>query len=171
MTRTIRPLLALVALTLALAASPPAHAGALTDHAENHIVDAFIRGQTASFPATWHIGLSTAVCNDATPGAEPSGNGYARVAVAASLANWAGTQSAGSTTASSGTGGTTSNNAMIEFPESTGAWGTLQSVQWWDAASGGNRWICIDLATAWEIGQAGITVRFGAGQLQFQIDD
>lgn len=146
-------------------------AGALTDYAENRLVDALVRGQSVTFPATWHIALSTEVCSDSAAGAEPSGNGYERVAVAASLANWAGTQGAGTTAASSGSSGTTSNNGAITWPESTGAWGTLRSVQWYDDGSGGNRWICIDLVTTFEVAAGGVTVRFPAGALQFQIDD
>lgn len=149
----------------------PAQAAALTDYAENKLLDALVRGQTVTLPTTWHLALSTATCSDATGGAEPAGGSYARVAVAASLANWAGTQAAASTAASSGTGGTTSNNAAIAWPESTGAWGTLQSVQWYDAASGGNRWICINLTAPFEVAAAGVTVRFPAAALSFQIDN
>ena len=90
-----------------------ATAGALTDYAENKTVDALLRGQALGAPATSYIGLGTDTCSDVGNGTEPSGNGYARVAVTNSLANWAGTQSSGSTVASSGTGGTTSNNAVI----------------------------------------------------------
>lgn len=59
---------------------------------------------------------------------EVSGGSYARVALAAgavqALADWAGTQSAASTTASTGTNGTTSNNAAITFPAPTANWAT-----------------------------------------------
>lgn len=148
-----------------------AHAAALTDYAENKAVDALLRGQSLGAPATMYIGLATDTCTDSGAGTEPSGNAYARVAVTSSLANWAGTQSAGSTTASSGTGGTTSNNASIAWPASTGSWGTLQSVRWYDAASAGNSWICINLTSSLNVSGAGFTVQFTAGQLQFQIDN
>lgn len=55
---------------------------------------------------------------------EVSGGSYARVAYASTLANWAGTQAAGSTTASTGASATTSNNAPITFPAPTAAWAT-----------------------------------------------
>lgn len=53
---------------------------------------------------------------------EASYTSYAREAITSSLANWAGTQSAGSTTASTGTAltGVTSNNTAITFPAPTG---------------------------------------------------
>lgn len=168
MLKNIRLILAaLVLQVLAIAA----HAGALTDYAENKVADALLRGQSLGAPATMYIGLATDTCTDSGAGTEPSGNAYARVAVASSLANWAGTQSAGSTTASSGTGGTTSNNAAITWTASTGAWGNLQSVRWYDASSGGNSWICINLTSALNVSGAGFTVSFSAGQLSFQVDN
>ena len=146
-------------------------AGALNDYAENKVVDALLRGQSLGAPATMYIGLATDTCTDSGAGTEPSGNAYARVAVTSSLANWAGTQSAGSTAASSGTGGTTSNNGAITWTASSGAWGNLQSVRWYDAASAGNSWICINLTSALNVSGSGFTVSFSAGQLTFQIDN
>lgn len=148
-----------------------AQAGALNDYAENKVVDALLRGQSLGAPATMYIGLATDTCTDSAAGTEPSGNAYARVAVTSSLANWAGTQSAGSTAASSGTGGTTSNNGAITWTTSTGSWGNLQSVRWYDAASAGNSWICINLTSALNVSGSGFTVSFSAGQLTFQIDN
>ena len=152
-------------------ASGLAQAEALTNYAENKALDAVLRGQTLGAPATMYMGLATDTCTDAGAGTEPVGNAYARVAVTSSLANWAGTQSAGSTAASSGTGGTTSNNGAITWTASTGAWGTLQSVRWYDAASAGNSWICINLNSPLAVSGAGFTVQFAAGQLTFQIDN
>lgn len=154
-----------------LASLPPAIAGALTDYAENKLADALLRGQTLGAPATWHIGVTTDTCSDSSAGTEPSGGSYARVAVTAGLSQWSGTQSAGSTTASSGTGGTVSNNSAITFPTSSAAWGNLQAVRWYDASSAGNSWICLNLGTAFNVSGAGVTVSFPAGQLQFQIDN
>ena len=151
--------------------STVAHADALSNFGENKVMDALLRGQSLGAPATMYMGLATDTCTDAGAGTEPSGGAYARVAVTSSLANWSGTQSAGSTTASTGTNGTTSNNAVIAWPASTAAWGNLQSVRWYDAASAGNSWICINLASALNVSGAGFTVQFTAGQLQFQIDN
>ena len=148
-----------------------AQADALSNFAENKVLDAVVRGQTLGAPATMYVGLATDTCTDAGSGTEPSGNAYARVAVTSSLANWAGTQSAGSTAASSGTGGTTSNNSAITFPASTGAWGTLQSVRWYDASTAGNPWVCINLTASLSVSGSGFTVQFAAGQLTFQIDN
>lgn len=72
----------------------------------------------------------------------PSGGAYARASLSATLANWSGTQGAGTTVASSGTAGTSSNNAVITFPQPTADWVTGNQKIWgwaiYDAASGGN---------------------------------
>ncbi|WP_153117387.1 phage tail fiber protein [Rhodocyclus tenuis] len=154
-----------------LLGSALANAGAITDVGENKIVDALFRGQALAAPATWYVGAGTDVCADAGNGAEPSGNGYARVAVSASLAAWAGTQGAGTAVASSGISGLTSNNATITFPVSTGAWGTIQSVRWYDASTGGNAWVCANLGQPFQVDRAGVTVYFSAGQLTVRVDD
>lgn len=164
-------ILFLVLTIAAICAIPAAFAAALTDYAENKTVDALLRGQSIGTPATWYIGVATDTCSDSSSGTEPSGGSYARVAVTAGLTQWSGTQSAGSTTASSGTGGTVSNNSAITFPTSSAAWGNLQSVRWYDASSAGNSWICINLSAAFNVSGAGITISFPAGQLQFQIDN
>lgn len=73
---------------------------------------------------------------------EASGTGYARVALNASLANWAGTQAAASTTVSTGTLGTTSNNSAITFGTPTASWqptaGNIWGFAIFDQLTGGN---------------------------------
>lgn len=159
----------LSALVLAISALP-SHALDLTNYAENKLVDAVFRGQSLGAPATWHIGLDTVSCSETGGGTEVTGGSYARVAVTAGLTQFAGTQSAGSTVASSGTGGTTSNNAVITFPTPTAGWGTVVSVRWWDAASSGNAWICTPLTVSKTV-NIGDTVSFPAASLTFQIDN
>ena len=163
----------LISGALALALSSSVFAAALSNYGENKVVDALLRGQAIGTPATWYIALYADTCTDSGSGTEvsTSGTAYARQGVTAGLTQWAGTQSAGSTTASSGTGGTTSNNSTITWSTSTAAWGNIQSVGWTDAQTAGNRWICIDLTTPINITGAGATPSFSAGQLQFQIDN
>lgn len=117
LTRTFLPIL--LALATLFAIAPAAQAGALTDYAENKVIDAVLRGQALAAPATFYVRLNTTACSDSASGTEVTGGSYARVAVTSGLAAWAGTQSAGSTTASSGTGGTTSNNAVVNFTTPT----------------------------------------------------
>ena len=111
---------------------------AATDYLENKIIDWLLRGQSFTPPATVYVGLFTAAPSDSGGGTEVSGGSYARVGVGSSLANWAGTQSAGSTTASSGTGGQTSNNGAITFPAPTANWGTVSHFGLFDASTAGN---------------------------------
>lgn len=120
----------------------------LTNFAENRVVDALLRGQALGTPATWHVGLLTAAA-DAEVGTvtEVSGGAYARVAVTASLANFSGTQGAGTTVASNGTGGVSSNNNAITFAAPTANWGTVTHVALYDASTGGNAWVIVPLTT------------------------
>lgn len=114
--------------------------GGCSDYLCNALIDFIFRGVAWTFPATMYEALFTAAPSNSGGGTEVGGGvGYARVAIAGSLANWAGTQSAGSTAASTGTGGQTSNNAAITFPAPTGAgWGTVGWCAEYDAASAGN---------------------------------
>lgn len=170
--KSIKPLILSAGLALA-GPLQPAAAGALSDYGENKLVDALLRAQAIGTPATWYVALYTDTCSDAGAGTEvsTSGTGYARVGVTAGLTQWAGTQSAGSTTASSGTGGTTSNNATITFGAPTASWGVVQSAGWTDASTAGNRWICINLTASKTINNGDAAPSFGAGSLQFQIDN
>lgn len=110
-------------------------------------------GTSAAAQSTLFPGTANEVITDGTAGfteqqlaldagtaqVEPSGSNYARVGVAASLANFAGTQGATSTSASTGISGTTSNNVVITFPApGASAWGNVWAVQTYDAATGGN---------------------------------
>lgn len=120
---------------------------AFTDGFENKLVDFLFRGQALGLanstagagtgPANWYFGLLTATPTDSTAGTEVSGGSYARVSVASALANWAGTQGAGTTVASSGTGGTTSNNGVVTFPAPSANWGTITGMGLYDSLTGG----------------------------------
>lgn len=137
---------------------------AMSDYLENKLIDQLFRAQSAPSTATLYIGLLTSAPSDAGGGTEVSGGSYARVAVASSLANWAGTQAAGSTVASSGTGGQTSNNGAITFPTPSAGWGTVTHFGIYDAASGGNLLFWGALTIAKTINQAD-TVTFPAASL------
>lgn len=171
----------LFAAALALAAlAPLAHAGALSDWAENNLIDVLFRGQSATINSktlswsaapTYYVALATTAGSDAACGTEVTGGSYARVAVLASLTNWAGTQSAGSTTASTGTGGTTSNNNAITFPSPTANWGTVVEFCDFDAASGGNLIDRAPLTANKTINNGDAAPSFAAGAKTFQIDN
>ena len=141
-----------------------------TNYAENKIVDALFRGQSLGAPANWHFALLTAAA-DAEAGTltEISGGSYARVSVAATLANFAGTQAAGSTTASSGTGGKTSNNGAITVPAPTANWGVATHIALFDASTGGNAWIVRALATPKTINNGDPAPSFAAADFDFTL--
>lgn len=144
---------------------------AMTDYLENKLIDALLRGQAFTMPATVYVALFTATPTDAGGGTEVTGGSYARVAVASSLANWAGTQAAGSTVASSGTTGTTSNNNAITYPAPTANWGTVVAFALMDALTGGNMLIYGALNANKTVNSGDAAPQFAAGALSFQIDN
>lgn len=156
------------ALAVAMSFVAPTQAQSLSDYTENNFIDYVLRAQTWTLPANFYIGLSTAACSDASVGTEVTGGGYARVSYARSLANWAGTQSAGSTSTSSGTGGQTSNNAAITFPTPSATWGTVTHFFIADASTAGNLILCQALTTSKTI-NSGDTVSFAIGALTITI--
>ena len=164
--RTLRT--ALVGALL-IATATLAGAGNLSKYLENNLVDWLMRAQTFTPATTLYVGLSTAACSDTSVGTEVSGGSYARVSVTSSLANWSGTQAAGSTTASTGTAGRTSNNGTISFPTPTAGWGTVGWVFIADASSGGNLYVCIPLTASKTI-NSGDTVSFSANALGLTFD-
>jgi hypothetical protein len=103
--------------------------------------------------------------------AEFTGGSYARQGVTAGMtsAGFAGTQSAGSTTASTGTGGTTSNNATITFTNMPA--GNAGVFAWYDASSAGNMLEYGILTSAPVPIASGATVSFAAGALTIREDD
>lgn len=144
---------------------------AMSDYLENKIIDWLFRSQAFTPPATLHVGLLTAAPADTGGGTEVSGGSYARVAVTGSLANFAGTQSAGSTVASSGTGGTTSNNGAVTFPAPTANWGVVTHFGIYDAASAGNLLFWAPLTASKTVNNGDAAPSFAAAALTVQIDN
>ena len=108
----------------------------LTNYHRNKLIDYWYRGQTYTPPASLYAALLTAAT--AAAHTEQTGGGVARVAIGRTLTDWAGTQGDGTTAASSGTSGTTSNNAEIEFAASASAEISASYVGIFDAAASGN---------------------------------
>lgn len=144
---------------------------AKTNYFENQIIDWFFRGQTFTPPINLHFALFTVAPTDTGGGTEVTGGAYARVSVARSLAAWAGTQSAGSTTASTGTGGTTSNNSAVTFPAPTANWGSVVAVGVFDAASAGNLLVYGALTTPKTVNNGDAAPSFPAGTFTYQEDN
>jgi hypothetical protein len=161
----------LMALAAGLLLATAAFGTAMSDYLENKLLDTLLRGQSYTMPTTVYAALATSTGSDTACGTEVSGGSYARVSVTSSLSNWAGTQSAGSTTASSGTGGTTSNNNSITFPSPTANWGTVTEVCVFDASSAGNLLFRTALTTSKTINNGDAAPSFAAAALTFQIDN
>jgi len=157
---------------------------AQSDNFENKYIDWLFRGQAfglngatagaGSGPANLYISLKVAADTDSAQGAEVSGGGYARVQVASSLANWAGTQGAGSTAASTGSSGTTSNNNALQFPGGSAvsaAWGQVVGFGIHDSLTGGVELFYAPLGTPKTINQGDPAPSFAAGALTVQVDN
>jgi hypothetical protein len=168
------------AALLLAALTPFAQADAISNAWENTLIDVLIRGQNATINSktlswssapSYYVALATSAGSDTGCGTEVSGGSYARVAVVSSLANWAGTQGAGTTVASSGTGGTTSNNNAITFPAPTGNWGSVVEFCVFDASSAGNLAWRAALTQSKTINNGDAAPSFAAAALTFQIDN
>jgi hypothetical protein len=145
---------------------------AMSDYLENKIIDWLLRAQTFTPPTTAYVALFTTNDNDADSAkVEVTGGSYARVAYTSSLANWAGTQSSGSSTASTGTGGTTSNNNTITFPAPTANWGTITGVGIYDASTAGNLLFYGSLSANKTVNNGDAAPNFPAAALSIQIDN
>lgn len=106
-----------------------------TDFIEAKILDHVFGGNTVGNQytpaANLYLGLSSTPLGENGSGAtEPSGNAYARAAIANTTASWS--AAASSPTAKK-------NAVTVSFPQATGAgWGTLGYFFIADAATGGN---------------------------------
>ena len=84
----------------------------------NKILNRYFGNVSDTVASTLYLGLSTtAINNDGTGATEPSGGGYARVAVVNNKTNW-----------SNASNGILSNLTELSFPESSTSWGTVSHV-------------------------------------------
>lgn len=127
---------------------------ALSDHAENLLLNWLMTTGSATRPTAWYVALYTAAPSDSGGGTEISGNGYAR-------------QSATWDTAS-GTGGTTANSADISFTASGGNWGDVTHIGIHDASTGGNL-LWHGAMTSSKTVNDGDTLQFSTGNIDLTI--
>ena len=123
---------------------------ALTDHAENLLLNWTLTAGAATRPTAWFAALHTSAPNDASPSTgELSGNGYTREAVTFAAAS----------------GGATSNTADIEFGPCTGSnWGSVTHISIWDASTTGNALFHGALSSAVTI-NVNDSLRFATGDI------
>ena len=154
---------------------------------KTHLYKCTTAGTTAAAQSTLYPGAfgeaitdGTAVFTEQTnaalrPGSavEASYTGYSRASVASSLANWAGTQGAGTTVASSGTSvPTTSNNGTITVGASaTSGPSYVWAMALYDAASAGNCLMIEPLTTVKTINNGDPAPTIAAAALSLSIDN
>ena len=140
-----------------------------TNYTENQLVDHLYRAGTFTKPtAMWHA-LYTAAPGEAGGGTEVTGGSYARVNLAPSDTNWTATQG-GTSGASSGTTGQTSNAVAITFPTPTANWGTISHVAQHSASSAGNPYTYGTLGTPKTVNNGDPAPSFAVGALTVTID-
>ena len=150
---------------------------AMSDYLENKLVDHLFRGQSFTPPASLFVALfkSPGPGEEGSLGSEVSttGTGYARVEIVTALTAFSGTQGAGTTEASSGTGGQTSNNAAITFPVPTGNWtpdGQITHIGVFDAATAGNLLLHGALDAPKNVNLGDSAPSFAAGAMLFTLN-
>jgi hypothetical protein len=106
-----------------------------SDFSENELADK-VRGVEPTYPSNWYLSFGTAA-DDASV-TEIVHVSLPRLPYARSLANWAGTQGAGTTLASSGSSHVTSNNVDLTWATPSADLGPATHLLIWDALTGGN---------------------------------
>jgi len=131
----------------------------ITITAANAVLNLLLGGTSISVPTTYYVGLSTtALTTNGTGYTEPSGNAYARVAVANNKSNF-----------SVATIATLTNLSTITFPEATPVgWGTITYVFLANSLTAGTVWYYEALTTS-RIVQANATFIFVANALTFNM--
>lgn len=144
----------------------------MSDYLENKLIDHIFRATSYTMPATLYVALYTASPTDTGGGTEvsTSGTNYARVALNPSVSNWLSTNGTASG-ASSGTGGTTSNNATITFGAPSASWGSITHVAITDASSAGNVLFWSALTVAKTVNNGDAAPSFAVSALSIQIDN
>lgn len=133
----------------------------MASNISTYIANKFIdemTGKTEYTKPTCYVAAGTAAPgDDGATAAEPSGNGYARVATAGGDWNAASSRA-------------TTNANDITFPTASGSWGTITHVYLYDAATDGNflGWAALDSSEAISTNQiltisaSDITIQFTA---------
>lgn len=108
---------------------------ALTNFAENKLLDHLLGVAEYPMPTSLYVGLFTAAPGEGGGGTEVSGGGYARVRLTASPAS----------------SGSASNASTLTFPRATANWGIVTHVGVFDAQTGGNLLVYGALSTSVQV--------------------
>jgi hypothetical protein len=129
-------------------------AGFFTDYTNNALLNLVLGATTYTPPSTLYIGLSQSSSTKAGAIVEPSGGGYARVAVPNTARNFP-----------AASAGTKSNGGVIAFPMPTGNWGTIRSLFIADSMTDGNVLAMADLTSPKTIISGGRAATVARGAL------
>lgn len=143
----------------------------MSNYLENKLIDLLLRGQSFTPPSTLYFALCTTTPTDTSTGStisEVSGGNYSRQSLTCSTTSFLSTQG-NTSTPSSGTGGTSSNNATISWNAVTWT-ATITSIAICDASSGGNMLWYAALSSNKTI-NSGDSLSFAVGDLIIQIDN
>jgi hypothetical protein len=124
---------------------------ALSDHAENLLLDWLMTNGAASRPTTWYVALFTAAPNDTGGGTEVSTGGYARQSTTFTV-----------------TGDTASNSALIEFTAGGASFGTVTHIGIFDALTTGNL-LWHGAMTASKLVEDGDKLEFSVGNIDLTL--
>lgn len=97
-----------------------------TAHSASRLIRHKFGGESYPPPTTLYVGALIGAAGFSSGGTEPSGGGYARVAIANTLGNWPASSA-----------GIKTHAIDILFPKATAAWGSVVQVGIFDAPSGG----------------------------------
>ena len=123
----------------------------------NKILNRYFGNVSDTVASTLYLGLSTtAINNDGTGATEPSGGGYARVAVVNNKTNW-----------SNASNGILNNLTDLSFPESSASWGTVSHVFLSDTIGGAP--IYFDALATPRAVQAQTTLIFAINTIQIRM--
>jgi hypothetical protein len=125
---------------------------ALSDHAENLLLNWAMTSGSATRPTAWYLALYTAAPSDSGGGTEVSTGAYGRQTVAFSAA----------------ASGATSNSADVSFTASGADYGTVTHIGIFDASSGGNL-LWHGAMTASKTVEDGDTITFASGNIDLTL--
>lgn len=141
---------------------------AMSNYLENKLIDALLRGSSYVPPSAVFLALYTSAPDDAGPGAEVVGGGYARVEIPCDLTHWSGTDGQSSTAISTGETASSYLLQAATFPRATALWGVITHAALLDAPSGGNLLFHGAFGDPFVINQ-GARVSFQPGSVAFAI--
>lgn len=134
----------------------------ISDTVLSALAAAYFGRVSAQGPATLYAAFFIGASGPLTGGTEATGGNYSRTAKTNDQTNFA---------APTGSGGvlTVLNGTDIQGPRSTAAWGTVNCVRLYDAASGGNLVAGCMLTPSVSVDATGVTITIEAGALSFAL--